>query len=463
MNNFKKISVAFALSISLIGNVSAANLKNDIKIEINGKNVISDVSPFIEKDRTLVPIRVISENLGYEVGWDNKSKKVTVKNNDKTIELLVGKKDVKVNNKISSIDVPPIIKNERTFVPLRFISESFDNDVNWDNNTMTVKINKKENKVASIFDDKKSSSIISSNPVPKVEKEKEKDKNNNISNDWHRPQDKYINEETTKILTPFFSRYDENKNNNNLTHVVVPSHNKIDSTKVASTNDKIYAKSEHNTKFKRERLEHVERILNGLDIDIQNKSTLNYDIYRETYKLNKLQEKLNSTNYGDTPIEKIKYLDDSYNLWLAKYDLDYHTEFRRFARKYYSQIWDIYRQMKNSTEDRQIENFTNQCDKLVKEFDYGDSERSCNMYLYTSLKKRQYIAQKIDLLYLDGADLHRNEIFDLNKKLIFIDSNIMYERKPDTEFTMYPYVKSLLDEYDIGVKKDIENYYIPNN
>ena len=53
MNNFKKISVAFALSISLIGNASAANSKNDIKIEINGKNVISDVSPFIEKDTKL--------------------------------------------------------------------------------------------------------------------------------------------------------------------------------------------------------------------------------------------------------------------------------------------------------------------------------------------------------------------------------------------------------------------------
>ena len=119
---------------------SAANSKNDIKIEINGKNVISDVSPFIEKDRTLVPIRVISENLGYEVGWDNKSKKVTVKNNEKTIELVVGKKDVKVNDKVTAIDVPPMIKSERTFVPLRFISESFDNDVNWDNNTRTVKI-----------------------------------------------------------------------------------------------------------------------------------------------------------------------------------------------------------------------------------------------------------------------------------------------------------------------------------
>lgn len=131
------------LSLCLITNVSAANVKNDIKIEIDGKNVISDVAPFIEKDRTLVPIRVISENLGYEVGWDNNTRKVTVKNNEKTIELVVGKKDVKINDKVSTIDVPPTIKNERTFVPLRFISESFDNDVNWYNNTRTIKIKKK--------------------------------------------------------------------------------------------------------------------------------------------------------------------------------------------------------------------------------------------------------------------------------------------------------------------------------
>lgn len=139
MHNFKRISAAMTLSLCLITNVSAAQVKKDIKIEINGENIVSDVSPFIEKDRTLVPIRVISENLGYEVGWDNKTRKVTVKNKDKTIELVVGKKDVKIDDKVSTIDVPPMIKSERTFVPLRFISESFDNDVDWNNDTRTVK------------------------------------------------------------------------------------------------------------------------------------------------------------------------------------------------------------------------------------------------------------------------------------------------------------------------------------
>lgn len=200
MHNFKRISAAMTLSLCLITNVSAAQVKKDIKIEINGENIVSDVSPFIEKDRTLVPIRVISENLGYEVGWDNKTRKVTVKNKDKTIELVVGKKDVKIDDKVSTIDVPPMIKSERTFVPLRFISESFDNDVDWNNDTRTVKIKKRVNKVASIFDYEKSSSIISESSIAKYGKEQ--DKNSNISNNWSRPQDSSMSLETRKTSVP---------------------------------------------------------------------------------------------------------------------------------------------------------------------------------------------------------------------------------------------------------------------
>lgn len=163
MNKLKKISSAIILSFALVSNVSAAKNTNDIKIEIDGKNVISDVAPFINNERTLVPIRVISENLGYNVNWDNNSRKVTVKNSDKTIELFIGKKNVSVNGVDNSIDVAPMIKNERTFVPLRFISESFDNDVLWDNNTRTVKIRKKEKVASSIISDEVKSSNVNDN------------------------------------------------------------------------------------------------------------------------------------------------------------------------------------------------------------------------------------------------------------------------------------------------------------
>lgn len=172
MNKRQKISSALILSLCLINGVSAAESTKDIKIEINGKNVISDVAPFINNDRTLVPIRVISENLGYSVNWDNQTRKVTVKNNDKSIELTIGKKEVNINGTNSSIDVAPMIKNERTFVPLRFISESFDNDVNWDKDTRIVKINKKE-KVSSSILNKSNSIIDDTNNIPKSSNSKE--------------------------------------------------------------------------------------------------------------------------------------------------------------------------------------------------------------------------------------------------------------------------------------------------
>lgn len=188
MNKLKNISSAVILSFALLSNVSAAKNTKDIKIEIDGKNVISDVAPFINNERTLVPIRVISENLGYNVNWDNNSRKVTVKNSDKTIELFIGKKNVSVNGVDNSIDVAPMIKNERTFVPLRFISESFDNDVKWDNNTRTVKINKKQSSSSIIPDGVKSSST--------------NDNNNNMSNNVNSNSNNAIDNKSSVSSTP---------------------------------------------------------------------------------------------------------------------------------------------------------------------------------------------------------------------------------------------------------------------
>lgn len=198
MNKKQKISSALILSLCLINGVSAVESLKDIKIEINGKNIVSDVAPFIDNDRTLVPIRVISENLGYSVNWDNQTRKVTVKNNDKSIELTIGKKEVNINGTNNSIDVAPMIKNERTFVPLRFISESFDNDVNWDNNTRTVRINKKEN-ITSNISNKTNSIIDDTNNIPQNSNSKKQ----------------YIDysEHNRKVIEDYYNRQKDNSYN----------------------------------------------------------------------------------------------------------------------------------------------------------------------------------------------------------------------------------------------------------
>ncbi|MCE5224028.1 hypothetical protein LLG10_07600 [bacterium] len=90
-----------------------------------------DVPPFIQSGRTLVPIRAISEGLGAKVEWEPKTQKITIRLGSKTVELWIGKLEAKVNGKTVKLDVPPMIKKGRTFVPIRFVSEALGAKVDW--------------------------------------------------------------------------------------------------------------------------------------------------------------------------------------------------------------------------------------------------------------------------------------------------------------------------------------------
>lgn len=114
----------------------------DIKILVRGDEVKSDVMPVIENNRTLVPIRVISESLGYVVFWDNDKREVKISKDNKILLLKIDSKlisldDGKKKNEVS-IDSPAKIIKDRTFVPLRAVAELFGEKVNWDDNTSTV-------------------------------------------------------------------------------------------------------------------------------------------------------------------------------------------------------------------------------------------------------------------------------------------------------------------------------------
>lgn len=120
---------------------------NGIKIWVNGNIVKSDVSPYIENSRTMVPIRVISENLGKEVKWNGDEKKVNIKDSKgNEISLVIGEKFIKdessnVDRKFE-LDSPAVIKDDRTFVPIRAIAEAFGEKVEWDKDNGTVIIGK---------------------------------------------------------------------------------------------------------------------------------------------------------------------------------------------------------------------------------------------------------------------------------------------------------------------------------
>lgn len=103
-----------------------------ISVSVNGRNVSFDVPPFVNaQNRTMVPIRFISEELGSQVNWIPAEQKVTIRRQGQEIELWIGNSDAKVNGTIVAMDTQAELVKGRTMVPLRFISESFGADVQW--------------------------------------------------------------------------------------------------------------------------------------------------------------------------------------------------------------------------------------------------------------------------------------------------------------------------------------------
>ncbi|AZK45142.1 copper amine oxidase N-terminal domain-containing protein [Paenibacillus lentus] len=95
---------------------------------INGQRV-SAVQPIVKDGRTLVPLRFISEGLGAKVDFNAKNQFITIKHVDKTITLKIGKKDISINGKSSEMDVAADVYNNSTYIPLRYIGEAFNKKV----------------------------------------------------------------------------------------------------------------------------------------------------------------------------------------------------------------------------------------------------------------------------------------------------------------------------------------------
>jgi hypothetical protein len=115
---------------------------NSNSVLVNGNKKQMDVAPFIDvhSSRTLVPVRFVVEFLGGTVQWDAATRTVTIIANDKTIKITIGSKTAYVNGEPFELDQPAIIKGNRTFVPLRFVSEALGFSVKWNGKTKTITI-----------------------------------------------------------------------------------------------------------------------------------------------------------------------------------------------------------------------------------------------------------------------------------------------------------------------------------
>ncbi len=110
------------------------------KVFVDGEQIRTDVYPKIENNRTLVPMRAVFEKMGAEVGWDEETRTVSVKRNDITVTLQIGAETMYKNDTPIAIGVPAKIENDRTLVPLRAISEAINCNVEWNAQDRTVEI-----------------------------------------------------------------------------------------------------------------------------------------------------------------------------------------------------------------------------------------------------------------------------------------------------------------------------------
>lgn len=114
---------------------------NVVGLYINEEWVVADQPPVIENDRTLAPVRVISEKLGFGVDWDETDKKVTITKDETIIVMHIGSKEISKNGVVTVYDVAPEIINDVTMVPVRAVSEMLSCDIGWHDLSRTVFVN----------------------------------------------------------------------------------------------------------------------------------------------------------------------------------------------------------------------------------------------------------------------------------------------------------------------------------
>lgn len=144
----KILTLITLLAIFVIPVDTYANtLDREVTIHIDGKPVqfTQDLGyPTVINGRTLVPIRIISENMGYKVEWENSQRKVTISDSKTKIEFKIGENTALVNGKkvpmdtredkdgkIVPVDTKAQLVGSRTYVPIRFISENMGATVDW--------------------------------------------------------------------------------------------------------------------------------------------------------------------------------------------------------------------------------------------------------------------------------------------------------------------------------------------
>ena len=140
--------ISFAADITDATDITQADIQAGVlhskqfpvSLKVAGKVTTPDVPPIIVKNRTLIPVRAVFEGIGANVIWNESTQQVDITLGTSKVKLTIDSKTAIVNGMQVSLEVPALIVEGRTMIPVRFVAEALGLSVGWDNATRTVNI-----------------------------------------------------------------------------------------------------------------------------------------------------------------------------------------------------------------------------------------------------------------------------------------------------------------------------------
>ena len=148
-HNWKKVLTLVLAAAFVIPGTLAVAAEEEIQVLVDGEQITFDQPPIMQNDRVLVPLRAVGEALGCEVHWYENTQSIGIGRNGNSLDdvvLKVGYPRVlklttnNVVTKVTEIDQPPIVQNDRTLVPIRALAEALNAKVDWDGEKQTVTV-----------------------------------------------------------------------------------------------------------------------------------------------------------------------------------------------------------------------------------------------------------------------------------------------------------------------------------
>lgn len=143
----KKITVFITaiVVLTVLFSIPLSAVELPLRVVVNGSKLeFPDAQPFIDENgRTQTPARFIGEALGVKVSWDGKEQMALFEKESNKLSLYIGKKEYTLNGQKKYMDTAAVLKEDRTFVPARYVAEAFGASVRWDGAIKTVYVDTK--------------------------------------------------------------------------------------------------------------------------------------------------------------------------------------------------------------------------------------------------------------------------------------------------------------------------------